>query len=215
MRVWAVLVVLAATAASLLGQDTPTRYAVWGNPDRGRQVYAAKGCGRCHAINGVGPTIGPDLARLRTGPQTVTQLAGAMWNHAPEMRRLAEQRGITWAPFDESELRDLIAYLYFLRMTDQPCDVQRGERLFEDKHCSACHALAGRGGRLGPDLSQWPQYGSPILWAEIMWRHAVEMETTMRDLGLPWPQFEDNEMVDLFAFIQSRTGAVDTGQPRR
>jgi hypothetical protein len=40
-----------------------------------------------------------------------------------------------------------------------------------------------------------------------MWRHAVDMEARMRGLGLAWPDFQDNEMVDLIAFTQSRTGA--------
>jgi mono/diheme cytochrome c family protein len=188
-------------------QDQTRIYAIWGNPNDGRKVYAAKGCGRCHAINGVGPTIGPDLGRSPARPQTITQLAGAMWNHAPEMRKLAQDKGIRWTAFKESELRDLIAYLYFLRMLDQPGDVGRGEGLFDEKRCSTCHAVAGRGGRIASDLGQWKQYGSPILWAEIMWRHAVQMEAKMRDLGLAWPQFKDNEMGDLIAFIQSRVGA--------
>jgi mono/diheme cytochrome c family protein len=155
----------------------------------------------------VGSTIGPDLGRPPGRPQTITQLAGDLWNHAPEMRTVAQAKGGQWASFNESELRDLIAYLSFLRLLDQPGDMRRGERLFDEKRCSACHALADRGGRLASDLSQWQHYGSPILWAEIMWRHAVEMEGTMRELGLAWPQFQKNEMVDLIAFIQSRTGA--------
>ena len=92
-------------------------------------------------------------------------------------------------------------------MLDQPGDVRRGERLFDEKRCSACHGLAGRGGRLASDLSQWKQYGSPILWAEIMWRHAVDMEARMRELELAWPQFEDNEMVDLIAYIRQELAA--------
>ena len=194
------------TAPDLLAQDQRL-YAIWGNPNEGRKVYAAKGCGHCHAINGVGPTIGPDLGRAPARPQSITQIAGAMWNHAPEMRKLAQDKGVQWTPFKESELRDLIAYLHFLRLLDQPGNVRRGEQLFDDKHCSTCHAIAGRGGRIASDLSQWKQYGSPILWAEIMWRHAGQMEGKMRELGLPWPQFQDNEMDDLIAFIQSRTGA--------
>lgn len=198
--------VLILTGSHVFAQDQRV-YAIWGNPDEGRKVYAAKGCGRCHAINGVGPTIGPDLGRGPAHPQTITQLAGAMWNHAPEMRKLAQDTGIQWPAFKEAELRDLIAYLHFLRLLDQPGDERRGERLFDEKRCSTCHAVAGRGGRIASDLSQWKQFGSPILWAEIMWRHAVQMETKMRDLGLAWPQFQDNEMGDLIAFIQSRAGA--------
>ena len=135
-------------ASELGAQDQARVYAIWGDPNVGRRVYAEKGCGRCHAINGVGPTIGPDLGRPPARPQTITQLAGAMWNHAPEMRRLAQENRVPWTAFKDTDLRDLIAYLHFLRMLDQPGDVRRGERLFDEKRCSACHSLAGRGGRL-------------------------------------------------------------------
>jgi mono/diheme cytochrome c family protein len=198
---------LILVASEALAQDQTKVYAIWGNPDQGRKVYAAKGCGHCHAINGVGPTVGPDLGRAPTRSQTITQLAGTMWNHAPEMRKMAQDKGIQWPAFKESELRDLIAYLHFLRLLDQPGDVRRGQQLFDEKHCSTCHAIAGRGGRIASDLSQWKQLGSSILWAEIMWRHAVQMESKMRELGLAWPQFQDNDMGDLIAFIQSRSGA--------
>ncbi|MBI3047813.1 MAG: cytochrome c [Acidobacteria bacterium] len=154
--------VLMLTASAAMAQNQARVYAIWGNPDNGRRVYAAKGCGRCHAINGVGPTVGPDLGRPPARPQTITQIAGAMWNHAPEMRKLAQEKGVQWTAFRESELRDLIAYLYFLRMLDQPGDVRRGERLFDEKHCStvyedqgcaACHTARGTGGAGGPDLT--------------------------------------------------------------
>lgn len=150
----AVVGVLILTASDVMAQDQTRVYAIWGNPNDGRKVYAAKGCGRCHAINSVGPTIGPDLGRPLARPQTITQLAGAMWNHAPEMRKLAQEKGLKWAGFKESELRDLIAYLYFLRMLDQPGDVRRGERLFDDKRCSTCHAVAGRGSRIASTTSR-------------------------------------------------------------
>lgn len=201
----AVVVLLAAlTASDARTQDQSTTYAIWGDPAKGRRVYAAKGCGRCHAINGVGPTIGPDLGRAPARSQTITQIAASMWNHAPEMRKLAQEKGVQWTPFKGSELRDVVAYLHFLRLLDQPGDPARGERLFDEKRCSACHAIGGRGGRIASDLSRWKQYGSPILWAEIMWQHAGQMETTMRELGMPWPEFRGNEMGDLIAFVRSR-----------
>jgi mono/diheme cytochrome c family protein len=135
--------------------------------------------------------------------QTITQIAGAMWNHAPEMRKLAQEMGVRWVPFRQSEMKDLIAFLYFLQVQDPPGNVRRGRQLFDEKHCSACHGLAGQDKRNASDLSRWKQLGSPILWAEIMWQHAVEMERKMLELGLEWPKFHDNEIVDLIAFIQS------------
>ncbi|MEX1246776.1 MAG: c-type cytochrome [Thermoanaerobaculia bacterium] len=188
-------------------------YAIWGNPEVGRHVYAEKGCGKCHAIAGIGPTIGPDLGKPPETPQTITQIAGAMWNHAPQMRRVAQEKGVGWESFEESEMRDLIAFLYFLRVQDQPGNVARGRRLFDQKHCSGCHALAGTGGKAAADLTQWKQHGSPILWAEVMWRHAIQMETKMRELGLAWPRLEGSDMIDLIAFIQSEAQGKPASRP--
>ena len=122
----------------------------------------------------MGGTIGPDLAVAKKS-RTITQIAGVMWNHAPEMRRVAREKGIRWQEFKGAEMRDLISYLYFLRALDRPGSARQGARLFDEKRCSTCHAVAGKGSKVGPDLSRWKQYESPILWAEIMWKHAVEM----------------------------------------
>ena len=180
-------------------------YVLWGDARKGSQVFAEKGCGNCHAIHGVGPTLGPDLGQVAR-QLTMTQMAGVMWNHAPAMRKLAEQKGISWQPFKGSEMRDLIAYLYSISLLDQPGDARRGERLFVEKGCATCHSIGGRG-KIGPDLTQWKQYGSAILWAELMWSHALKMEEKMREFGTRWPRFEGNEMVDLIAYIRAAAQA--------
>ncbi len=206
-RQWVLVGCLAGSAVipvAAAGEGDET-YAIWGDPRAGRKVYAEKGCGKCHALNGVGPTIGPDLGR--TEPRTVTRIAGAMWNHAPEMEKAAREKGLRWPAFRGSELRDLVAFLTFLRMLDPPGDPRRGELLFDEKRCSTCHAIGGRGGSIGPDLTRWRRFASPILWAEVMWRHAAEMEGKMREMGLAWPRFEGDEMVDLLTFVERETGA--------
>jgi mono/diheme cytochrome c family protein len=199
------LFLIAYLSPEVFAQGEGKIYAIWGDPNKGRKVYADKQCGQCHAINGVGPTIGPDLGKTPKVPKTVTQIAGVMWNHAPEMRKVAQEKGMKWQSFKDSEMRDLIAFVYFLRLLDQPGNVRRGEFLFDQKRCSTCHALSGEGSKIASDLSQWKRYGSPILWAEIMWQHALEMEEKMREMGLKWPKFKDNDIVDLIAFIQSKT----------
>lgn len=178
------------------------KYVLWGDARKGRRVFVEKGCGSCHAIRGVGPTLGPDLGRISGKPLTMTQMAGSMWNHAPVMKQMAKERGITWKPFQGSEMRDLITFLYIIKLLDEPGDPRRGERLFVEKGCATCHTVRGEGSKIGPDLKQWRQYGSPILWAELMWGHAVTMEEKVREFGMRWPTFERNEMVDLIAYIR-------------
>lgn len=178
-------------------------YALWGDVQKGRAVYARHGCATCHAIRGVGGTLGPDLGKAPLYHRTVTQMAGVMWNHAPRMRALAESRGLAPGPMAGTEMLDLLTYLYSLHFLDEPGDVRRGERLFVSKACATCHRTAGDQPGIGPPLSRLKGYASPILWAEVMWSHAVNMEEKMREMGLTWPTFQDNEMVDLVTYIRS------------
>jgi cytochrome c2 len=47
------------------------------DPMAGARVFAAKGCEKCHAINGVGGKIGPDLAKS-TRPHSFYDVAAAL-----------------------------------------------------------------------------------------------------------------------------------------
>ena len=49
-----------------------------GEPDRGRVVFVAKECVRCHAVNGGDERTGPDLAEVDLG-KSVTEIAGILW----------------------------------------------------------------------------------------------------------------------------------------
>ena len=183
------------------------RYVLWGDARKGQQVFVEKGCGSCHAIRGTAPGAGPDLGRIGAKHLTMTQIAGAMWNHAPAMKEAAKAKGIAWKPFAGSEMRDLVAFLYAVNLMDEPGDPRRGARLFVEKGCATCHSVTEKGGKIGPDLRQWKRYGSPILWAELMCSHALGMEDKVREFGLRWPRFDDNDMVDLIAYIQRELGS--------
>lgn len=178
-------------------------YVLWGDPQTGRKVYSEHGCAACHAIRGVGGNLGPDLGRAPLYHKTVTQMAGIMWNHAPQMRQMAKTTGVSVRPFTGSEMLDLVTYLYSLHFLDEPGNVRAGARLFVSKACASCHAISGDRPAIGPPLVRFRHYASPILWAEVMWKHAVEMEQKMAQMGLSWPLFEGNEMVDLITYIRS------------
>jgi len=200
----------AAFPPAVAAQET---YVLWGDPVKGRQIYAEKRCVDCHSINGVGGTLGPDLGRPPARHYTITQMAGVMWNHAPEMRRLSEREGRPFPQLSAEEMLDLLTYLYSLHFLDAPGDPRRGAPLFRSKGCAACHALSPGKPSIGPALTDLRKNASAVLWAQIMWTHAATMEAKMRELGLAWPTFEDNEMVDLVAYIRSATASPDT--PRK
>src|SRR5262245_4661768 len=54
------------------------------DPLAGSRVFGARGCVKCHAVNGIGGRIGPDLGRVARA-RSFYDLATAMWNHLPRM----------------------------------------------------------------------------------------------------------------------------------
>jgi mono/diheme cytochrome c family protein len=130
-----------------------------------------------------------------------------MWNHWPEMRGKMEAKKIPSQKMDKQEMADLFAFLYFIRYMDEPGNPRNGKALAETKHCSKCHPILKEGAK--GDLTPWGMYINPILWAQMMWKHAPQMEQEMRKKGLPSVKFKGNEMVDLIAYIRSLSSKMD------
>jgi mono/diheme cytochrome c family protein len=172
------------------------------DPLAGSRVFGEKGCARCHAINGVGGRIGPDLGR-RPGSRSFYDFGAALWNHLPQMADRMHQLGIPRPRLDAREAGDLIAFLSTLDYFDPPGDVEKGRRLFTAKRCIVCHQVGGTGGVIGPSLDFLGQYGSPIFVAATMWNHGPAMAEAMRRRGIPRPRFEGSELVDLIAYLRS------------
>ena len=92
-----------------------------GDPDAGREVVAAIGCGACHAIPGVPGargTVGPSLA----GFARRAYIAGVAPNSTALLIRwvrdapsIASDTAMPALPLSEPQARDVAAYLYTLR----------------------------------------------------------------------------------------------------
>ena len=80
-----------------------------GNDIRGRQVFQAKNCNRCHEQRSK-ETGAPDLTQPFEAYSPIT-LTSAAWNHGPAMFQTMRQQGLAWPEFHGSEMADLIAYL--------------------------------------------------------------------------------------------------------
>ena len=189
------------------GADKKGAYLLPGDMKEGWKVFTVKKCSTCHAIWGEGGKEGPDLGSLPESYVSQTQLAALMWNHWPEMSGKMEARKISPPKMDKKEMADLFAFLNFLRYMDEPGNPQNGKRLTEAKHCNKCHPILKEGGK--GDLSPWGMYMNPILWAQMMWKHALQMEREMKKKGLPPVEFKGNEMVDIIAYIRSLSSKMD------
>jgi cytochrome c2/cytochrome c5 len=190
---------LAALVGGVRGADEPTPE---GNPFRGREIFVQKGCIRCHSVWGHGGSLGPDITVVVTG-KTWDELVGDFWNHTPRMIDEVSQRGYPWPSLDPREMADVLSYLYYLRLFDQPGNAVRGADTFMRLQCEGCHTLGGRGGRVAQPLDRFGAYPSPTPLAQAMWNAGPRMQQEQLRRGRPIPQFTGHEMADLQAYIRA------------
>ena len=172
-----------------------------GDPTAGRSLFLERGCVRCHSIWGNGGSLGPDFAIIGAG-RSMQQLAGMFWNHTPRMIETVRNRGFQWPTLTEEELANLISYVYYVKLFDEPGDPELGERWFREKRCGECHSVGGNGGRIGPALDRYANYIAPIMLAQGMWNHGPAMQRTQTARGVAIPTFVGREMADIQAYIR-------------
>ena len=202
-RLWAGLaaatLLLAAAGAGASPGDEP---AAEGDPFRGRGVFGEKGCSRCHSVWGHGGTLGPEITVAVAG-KSWDELVGDFWNHTPRMIDEGNQRGYPWPTLDRREMADLLSYLYYLRLFDEPGHPGRGADTYARLECSSCHTLGGRGGRLAGALDRFGVYPSPVPLAQAMWNAGPLMQRAQIRAAGPIRQFTGHEMADLQAYIRA------------
>jgi len=185
------------------------------SPIQGSQLFQVKGCSRCHSVNGTGGKLAPDLGRSQAAEASVSQLVVAMWNHAPQMWERMRVEKVEYPVLSYEEVAQLLAYLYIARHADEPGDAVRGKQLFAAKGCIRCHSVHGQGGRIGPDLAEVSGVDTPMAWTQAMWNHSDAMQARMREVKLDWPQFDNYELRDLFAYArQVSKPQIAAGDPQ-
>lgn len=121
------------------------------NVQQGRSIYN-RSCTMCHGQDGTAGDRGPALAARRKYLRTTEQdLFDAIKNGIAGTLMPA-------SPLPDPDVRKMVAYIRSLRATasDNPVegDAAHGERIFDNQgRCRSCHMVKGRGGILGPDLS--------------------------------------------------------------
>lgn len=182
--------------------ESLTSYQNPGNPNEGRKVFLDKGCPRCHG--GADENTRPNLADRSRGLQkSLTQVVAHMWNHAPQIFARMRSSGMKVPEFNEKEMADVVAYIYFLNYFPSEPDVEAGGRLFVEKHCASCHSLSSRVAGIGPDLTVSEKAASSIDLVAAMWNHSPFMVSIMKEQNIPWPQFRSGELKDLVGYIRS------------
>ncbi len=120
----------------------------------GKQAFAST-CSGCHGLDGKGGERAPNIAER----PNVQRLTDAQISHIIE-------NGITgtgmpaFHTLTAPQVKSIVAYLRTLQGATQtlrlPGDPAHGKTLFFDKaQCSSCHMVAGQGGFIASDLSEY------------------------------------------------------------
>ncbi|MEK6665019.1 MAG: c-type cytochrome [candidate division NC10 bacterium] len=192
--------------AALLAAGPPAEAQAPGDAARGSAVFEQKQCARCHQPRGQRGT-GPALEEVRR-PQGGLELAGRIWNHAPVMFALLKQQGLEWPQIAAAEMADLMAYLQADPARDPAPDLQQGQVLLIRKGCLKCHRLRREGGSVGIEFTRYHAgYQSSVAWATTIWNHSSRMAGHSARLGVLYPRFTGDEMVNLFGFLKGSAEA--------
>ncbi len=171
------------------------------DPVEGSRLFVQKGCVVCHAVDGEGGKIGPDLGRVSNG-RTLLGIAAIMWNHSPGMTEWIKEVRATRPKLTPEEMANLFAFLNYTGYFNALGDPKRGAEMFRDRGCARCHAGGGAGGGVGPFLNRFKRYVSPVTLATAMWNHGPQMQAMMEQAGIPRPHLSGRDIADLMAYIR-------------
>ncbi|RMH02868.1 MAG: hypothetical protein D6702_07545 [Planctomycetota bacterium] len=191
-----------------------------GDVTAGRLLFREKGCISCHRAEGEGGDTGPALDGISRGASPLS-IASSLWNHGPAMAAAVASSGMELPTFAGAEILDLFAYLRSIgRRQGAPRfesagDPVRGEELFTDKNCAACHGVFADPGEelAGPDLGRSELRGSVTVIAGRMWNHWPQMASRMEEVGMEVPQLTAADLGDIFAFIYQARFVGEPGDP--
>jgi mono/diheme cytochrome c family protein len=177
-----------------------------GNPKTGERLFTSKRCVQCHAVGGKGGNVGPALDSLKRMNSPVL-VAARMWSHGARMADTMKAQGVERPSFKGNELVDIIAYITTSAKDTAgdsaqvvPGTPERGEKLFRDKQCASCHTIAGKGGKVGPELGR-AHHVSLTQFAGLMWNHGPSMWAKMKERGVQPPELTGQEMADIVAYL--------------
>lgn len=146
----------------------------------GARLFGMRNCAGCHK--------GSHALGGRFSGYTLLELATLMWNRAPEMSRRTS--------LGYGELRQILAYLWTLQITQPAGSASRGQQCYRAKGCIRCHGKPLSG---APTLSG--RHMDPFALMASLWRRGPRMRDKLRESNMSWPVLSIGELADLGAYL--------------
>jgi cytochrome c oxidase cbb3-type subunit 3 len=160
-RLLAMALGLGLVLPQLKSQGRQANAASNGSPQAGQQLFSSN-CAGCHGLDARGGEHGPNIATTsevqRLGDRDILRIVrdGISGAGMPAFR----------SKFDDAQLQAVVSYVRVLQGKEAVVSVRgdptKGHSLFFGKaKCSECHMVDGKGGFIGPDLSDYGAQHAP------------------------------------------------------
>jgi cytochrome c2 len=186
-----------------------------GDPTRGRAVFDAKTCSRCHDTEAGQRRPGPPISTWSEVDDPLSW-AERMWNHSRTVAAEVSGNGLRWPEFSTQEMVDMLAYLRSVSRSlsppvFQPGDPELGRVTFENA-CESCHSFGNRTANPKIDLLKRPAPEFLTGYVTAMWNHAPLMQ---QRAGQGFPILGPGDMSNLVAYLFTRRYFDQEGSPGR
>jgi cytochrome c2 len=165
----------------------------------GRDLFQTKSCAECHTL-GAEEAGKIDLLKVTREQPRLSGLAVRLWNHRPAMAKAAREKNLELPTFDETEMSNLLAYLFETGYFPVRGNAEQGEAVYEAKGCGSCH----ENGEAGAEPIHGT--GAPFTAARLVssvWRHGPQMKAQINYREKDWPTFTEQEVADLIEYLHN------------
>ncbi len=168
-----------------------------GSPLKGEKIYKSKKCFYCHEQK----HIGPDLTKYNFN-ESVTEIAGMMWNHALNMQSAMLKNKISYPEFKNDEMANLISYLYFKDQSKVPGSIEEGKNLISGKGCISCHRQGNSYN--APVINKIGPFNNADSFFSDLWNHLPMMEKTFYAKGKSLPKLLPSDVKSLYLYFNRK-----------
>ena len=181
-----------------------------GDAERGREVFRTLGCANCHKLSGDGNPLGVDLSPMVLRGFSPDRMTGELWNHAPAMWKIFDQRAAARPELIPQQAADLFIYFFSLKDFELPGDARHGQRLFHSYRCSHCHAANSSPGTGAPPVREWRCLDHPIILAQRMWSHQrLDKLLKTQPPGAKLPPLSAKDLTDMLVYLRAAVGRTN------